>query len=75
MTNNDLLKILKLNLSLTTTAYDEYLMHLVQAAQQMIAKEGITLSDTAEDGELIVMYGRLIFSGNERRTTRLCLEC
>lgn len=61
MTNNDLLKILKLNLSLTTTAYDEYLMHLVQAAQQMIAKEGITLSDTAADGELIVMYAAYLF--------------
>lgn len=58
---DDLLQILKLNLSLTTTAYDTYLTSLIAAAQEMIAREGVTLGNTDEDNQIVVMYAAYLF--------------
>lgn len=61
MTESDLLSILKLNLSILTTAYDAYLTMLIKTAKQMITREGITLQDTDEDNQIIVMYAAYLF--------------
>lgn len=61
MTESELLSILKLNLSILTTAYDTYLTMLIGTAKQMIAREGITLKDTDEDNQIIVMYAAYLF--------------
>lgn len=61
MFNEILLDTLKMNLSLTTTAYDDYLIELIKASRQMIAREGIEIRCTAEDAQLIVMYAAYLF--------------
>ena len=53
----DKLKLLKLDLQITTTAYDELLSQMISSAEGMIARAGIVLdSKTAEDTQLVVMY-------------------
>lgn len=61
MFNEILLDTLKMNLSLTTTAYDDYLIELIKVSRQMIAREGIEIRCTAEDAQLIVMYAAYLF--------------
>lgn len=61
MTADELLSVTKLNLGLKTTAYDAYLGGLIDAAREMIAREGIVLTDTAEDDQLVVMYTAYLF--------------
>lgn len=61
MTEADLLKLLKLNLSMITTVYDDYLAHLLLTSRELISREGISLQDTPEDIELIVMYAAYLY--------------
>ena len=61
MTEADLLKLLKLNLSMITTVYDDYLAHLLLTSRELISREGISLQDTPEDNELIVMYAAYLY--------------
>lgn len=61
MTEADLLKLLKLNLSMITTVYDDYLAHLLLTSRELISREGISLQDTLEDNELIVMYAAYLY--------------
>lgn len=51
-----MLNLLKIDLGITVTAYDERLQALLTTAQQMIAREGITLTDSAEDQQLVIAY-------------------
>lgn len=51
-----LIEMLKIDLGITTAAYDERLTSLINTAREMIAREGITLRDNYEDAQLIVMY-------------------
>lgn len=51
-----MLNLLKIDLGITVTAYDERLEALLATARQMIAREGITLTDSAEDTQLVVAY-------------------
>lgn len=62
MAREDILKLTKLNLSMTSTAYDEFLNSLIDASEKSIAREGITLDlDDAEDANLVVMYAAYLF--------------
>ena len=63
MTAADILTMTKLNLEIpaTNTLFDTYISNLITAAQQMITREGITLTDTVEDGNLIVMYAAYLY--------------
>lgn len=56
MSDADLLIIVKLSLAVNSSAFDEYLLSLIQASREMISREGIDLADTPEDNNLIVMY-------------------
>lgn len=56
MLDVDLLAMLKTDLGITAKAYDERLMQYLQAAKAEIAREGITLLDTIDDNQLVVMY-------------------
>lgn len=52
-----LLAMLKVDLGITTTAYDTRLTQYINSAKEMIGTEGITLNQTdLEDAQLIVMY-------------------
>lgn len=57
MTNELKLQMLKIDLGITTTAYDERLTQYLQAASGEIEREGVTLSpDSIEDANLQIMY-------------------
>lgn len=52
-----MLQMLKIDLGITTTAYDERLSQYLTSAKDAITKEGITLDDSViSDGNLVVMY-------------------
>lgn len=54
-----MLEMLKVDLGITTTAYDERLGQYITSAQQMIEREGVktlNLSSSLEDMQLVVMY-------------------
>lgn len=63
MTDATKLTLLKANLEIidANQAHDEYLQNLLQAAEQMITREGISLTDTIEDGNLVVMYAAYLY--------------
>lgn len=51
-----MLQMLKIDLGITGTAYDDRLLQILTAAAQMITREGVTLSDSVEDQQLQVTY-------------------
>lgn len=52
-----LLTMLKVDLGITTTAYDTRLTQYINSAKEMIVTEGVTLDTTdLEDAQLVVMY-------------------
>ena len=63
MTQAQRLAMLKSNLEIypAFTAHDEYLLQLLGAAEQMITREGITLSESFEDENLRVMYAAYLY--------------
>lgn len=63
MTDETMLVMLKYNLEIIpdNTSYDEYLSMLITSAKQMISREGVTLTDTVEDGNLVVMYAAYLY--------------
>lgn len=56
MNTDTMLVALKVDLGITTTAYDERLIQILNSATKYIETEGITLEDNIEDGNLVVMY-------------------
>ena len=57
MNESTMLQMLKIDLGITTTAYDERLSQYLTSARDAITKEGITLDDSViSDGNLVVMY-------------------
>ena len=63
MTAAGRLSMLKANLQIiaANTAYDSYLEQLLIVAEQMITREGVTLTETFEDDNLIVMYAAYLY--------------
>ena len=63
MTDETILAMLKVNLQIIAgnTLQDGYLQNLIATARQMITREGITLTDTIEDGNLVVMYAAYLY--------------
>ena len=57
MNESTMLDMLKIDLGITTTAYDERLSQYITSAKDALEKEGITLDDSViSDGNLVVMY-------------------
>ena len=50
------LEMLKIDLGISTTAYDTRLTQYLTVAHAQIEEEGITLTDSVSDGNLEVMY-------------------
>lgn len=61
MSNDEILKILKTNLQISVAAYDEYLGKLIEFGRAAIEKEGISLTDSTEDGMLVEMYAAFLY--------------
>lgn len=56
MDDNTMLTALKVDLGITTTAYDDRLGQYLEAARAAIEIEGIQLTESVSDGNLVVMY-------------------
>lgn len=61
MTDDELLPLLRIDLGIMGTAYDPQLSHLLKTAKELITREGITLSDSAEDVQLMIMYAAYLY--------------
>ena len=61
MAQPDFMALLKIDLGIIGTAYDPQLVQLIDAARAVIAREGIALTDSAEDTQLLVMYAAYLF--------------
>lgn len=57
----DILSILKIDLGISSTALDEYLNNLIEEAETAITREGITVSNSTEDGMLIENYAAFLY--------------
>lgn len=61
MTDEMRLAMLKADLQLMTNGVDAYLNQQLRATEQMIAREGIILTDSAEDEQLRIMYAAHLY--------------
>lgn len=63
LTPNDqvILKMLKFDIGILTTAKDEYLAFLLQSAKKNIESTGIILEEVVDDNNLVVMYAAYLF--------------
>lgn len=61
MQNEEILSMLKLDLQISSSAYDEYLMSLISAAKKAIETEGIHLTDDNDDMMLVEMYAAFMY--------------
>lgn len=56
MDSNTMLAMLKVDLGITTNAYDQRLASMLTTAADAIEREGITLSGSIADGNMIIQY-------------------
>ena len=57
MTDVELLAALKIDLGITGMSYDARLDQVITSAQELIAREGVTLNlNSLEDCQLVIMY-------------------
>lgn len=61
MTDDEILKILKIDLQVSSTALDTYLKGLIGAAKEYISTEGITLTESVGDAQLVEMYAAYLY--------------
>lgn len=61
MTQQERLLLLKLDLQLMPAAFDPLLTQQLEAAEEMIRREGIALTDSAEDDQLRIMYAAYLY--------------
>mgnify|MGYP001860872570 FL=1 len=61
MTDDEILKILKIDLKVSSTALDTYLNGLIGAAKEYISTEGITLTESVGDAQLVEMYAAYLY--------------
>lgn len=68
MNDTTILEMLKVDLGISTNAYDERLSQYITSAKDYITREGITLdSDFISDMNLVVMYAAWLW--RKRNTT------
>lgn len=61
MKQDELLALLKVDLQLTTSAFDSYLRVLLESAELQIQREGISLTASADDMQLRIMYAAYLY--------------
>ena len=61
MTTFDMLSMLKVDLGIRTQTYDLRLLNYIESAKQAITREGVTLTESAEDSMLVVRYAGWIW--------------
>ena len=68
MTNADMLPMLKIDLGIKTQAFDLRLLSYIAASREAITREGVTLTDSAEDNMLVVRYAGWIWRHRDAGT-------
>ena len=63
-----LLPGLKVDLGIMTTAYDDRLIQYLTHAETEIAREGVTIGDRTDDGELTIMYAAWLWRRRDEMT-------
>lgn len=73
MTDADLLLNLKIDIGLTSKAYDVRLTALLNSAKEFIKQEGITLNiaDSLIDSQLVIMYARYLWNKRNENETAM----
>ena len=62
MNNDEILKILKMDLQISVNGYDDYLSKTIELSKAAIHREGITLDEeSTEDGMLVEMYAAYLY--------------
>lgn len=61
MTDADILVILKVDLQVSSTALDQYLLALIASARDYISTEGIVLTGSTSDAMLVEMYAAYLY--------------
>lgn len=61
MTDADILVILKVDLQVSSTALDQYLLALIASARDYISTEGIALDSSTGDAMLVEMYAAYLY--------------
>lgn len=57
----DVMTLLKIDLGIIGDVYDPLLFQLINAAKEFITKEGVSLTESAEDTQLVVMYAAYLY--------------
>lgn len=65
MTIDNVLEMLKVDLGISTDAYDERLESIISYAISEIEREGIVLGDTIEEQNLVAMYAGWLWRKRE----------
>ena len=74
MTDEDILKILKIDLQISVDTYDDYLRNMICLAKEAISDEGIQLMESERDGMLVEIYAAYLY--RKRKTEkRRCQGC
>ena len=61
MTDEDILEILKVDLQVSSSALDRYLLALITSARAYITREGIAVRGTVQDAVLVEMYAAYLY--------------
>lgn len=65
------LTVLKVDLQINSQALDDYLVQLIQAAEEYIGTEGIVLAETPGDTQLVVMYAAYLYRRRREENTAM----
>ena len=61
MTQHEMISLLKIDLGSIGGAYDPQINQLIFAAENFITREGVALTDSIEDAQLVIMYAAYLF--------------
>ena len=68
MTTTEILEAVKIDLGTKLTAYDARLTQMIESARAYIEQEGITLTDSVADSQLVIMYTAWLFRKRDEET-------
>lgn len=68
MTTTEILEAVKIDLGTKSTAYDARLTQMIESARAYIEQEGITLTDSVADSQLVIMYTAWLFRKRDEET-------
>lgn len=61
MKDEDILAVLKTDLQISASQYDDYLIKIIVLAKAAIKREGIEIEESIEDGMLVEMYAAYLY--------------